>query len=397
MNNLTRTIVLILVVAAIGGAIYYLQSMNVHPVSVVPAGGDVAVPTNEIATTTADGTATTTTVLASSSSVVHSANYALNKTLFPAAKELVSPDGYINTGGKPITIGQQIGKKVVLVDFWTYSCINCQRTIPYLEAWYQKYSGSGLVIIGVHTPEFGFEKVLANVQAGVTKFGITYPVALDSNYNTWNAYSNNYWPAEYLIDMDGLVREHNIGEGNYAETEQNIQKLLMERSQALGLPTSSVPTGLVNINSVIQANSPESYFDASRNDYLANGTKHTSGSQVFTAPTGNPAANSFYLNGTWNVGNESAVNTTDGATITYTYDAKEVYFVASANPGVTISIMRDGKPLTTDRGADVDASGTVHIGGPRLYKLISQPTEAQHTMTITVHGTGLNAFTFTFG
>jgi thiol-disulfide isomerase/thioredoxin len=397
MNNLTRTIILIVAVAAIGGAITFLESMNVHHVSVVPAGGDVAVPTTEIATTTASGQTIIATSTTPASAIMHSAEYALNKTQYPAAKELVSPDGYINTGGQPITIGGLLGKKVILVDFWTYSCINCQRTIPYLKAWYKKYQGSGLVVIGVHTPEFGFEKILSNVQAAVTKFGITYPVALDSNYYTWDAYGNNYWPEEYLIDIDGLVREHNIGEGNYVETEQNIQELLKERAQTLGLPTSTIPTGLVNISEAIETNSPESYFDWSRNEYLGNGTPQQAGVQTFTAPAGNPPLNSYYLGGTWNIGDESAVNTTDGATITYTYDAKDVYMVASASPGVTISITRDGKPLTSDQGADVDANGNASIGASRLYDLIAQPSEEEHTITITVHGTGLNAFTLDFG
>jgi thiol-disulfide isomerase/thioredoxin len=371
-----RILLLIVVLAAIVGAIIYLQSMNVSHQATVSAGNDLAV--------------------ASSTTTPHSVNYEINKQQYPPAKELVSPDGYINTGGQPITIGSLVGKDVILVDFWTYSCINCQRTIPYLEGWYQKYKDYGFIVIGVHTPEFDFEKILANVQAGVTKFGITYPVVLDSHYNTWDAYGNNYWPEEYLIDIDGLVREHNIGEGNYAETEQNIQELLKERDQALGI-TQTIPTGTLDITQSVETNSPETYFDAERNQYLGNGKQGVEGVQTFTLPSGTPPLNTLYLGGTWNIAAQSGVNTKDGDEFEFTYDAKDVYFVASANPGVTITVLRDGQPLTTDKGADVDANSQVQIGQARLYTLIQQPDAEQHTLTVIVHGTGLNAFTLTFG
>jgi thiol-disulfide isomerase/thioredoxin len=403
MNALTRYSILAVVVVAIGGTIFYLQSQNARPTSGVAVGNDYAVATAATSTSGEASSTVSTALPATAASlpttidgVPHSPNYAVDKTKYPQAKELVNPDGYINTGGKPITIGSLIGKKVILVDFWTYSCINCQRTIPYLEGWYQKYGNDGFVVIGVHTPEFAFEKILANVQAAVTKFGITYPVALDSNYYTWDAYGNNYWPEEYLIDIDGLVREHNIGEGNYVETEQNIQELLKERNEALGLNTP-IPTGTLNITQSIDTSSPETYFDWSRNQYLGNGTQQKSGVQTFTEPSGNPPLNTLDLGGTWNIGDESAVNTTDGAEIEYTYDAKDVYFVASASPGVTITVLRDGKPLGAEAGTDVNAQSEVNIGAPRLYDLISESSQSQHTMTIMVHGTGLNAFTFTFG
>jgi thiol-disulfide isomerase/thioredoxin len=350
-----------------------------------------------IATTTATGEATTTPV--PTSQQVHSAEYAADVGKYPPAKELVAPDGYINTPNNdaPITIGQYIGKDVILVDFWTYSCINCQRTIPYLEAWYQKYQGDGFVIIGVHTPEFAFEKILSNVQAAVTKFGITYPVVLDSNYNTWDAYGNEYWPEEYLIDIDGLVREHNIGEGNYAETEQNIQELLKERDQALGIK-QTIPTGLVNINEAIEANSPETYFDADRNQYLGNGKQGVEGPQTLTLPTGTPPLNTLELGGTWNISSESAINTKDGDSFEFTYDAKDVYFVTSASPGVTITVLEDGQPLTAaNKGTDVDANSQVQVGQARLYTLIQHQSAETHTITVIVHGTGLNAFTLDFG
>jgi thiol-disulfide isomerase/thioredoxin len=155
----------------------------------------------------------------------------IDKSQFKLAPELTKIPGFINS--EPITLADLRGK-VVLVDFWTYSCINCIRTIPYLNAWYEKYSDNGLVIVGVHTPEFEFEKDYNNVRAAVEKFGIRYPIAQDNEKETWKAYENRYWPRKYLIDPDGYIRYDHIGEGAYAETEKVIQSLLAERTEHIG-------------------------------------------------------------------------------------------------------------------------------------------------------------------
>jgi len=370
MKDKKRISILIVVLILVVGAISYLESMK--------AGSGAGGPTID----------------ANASSTVHSANYAINKLQYPAAKELVSPDGYINTGGVSTTLASLIGKKVILLDFWTYSCINCQRTIPYLNAWYQKYKDSGLVIIGVHTPEFDFEKNYNNVSAAVKQFGIQYPVVMDSNYLTWNAYGNEYWPEEYLIDIDGLVRENNIGEGNYQQTETTIQKLLAERNQALG-STSTIPTGFVSATQADNANSPETYFDWQRNQYLGNGSQGVAGEQTFTRPsTINP--NTLYLVGNWNIEDQFAENGEADDRIIYKYNAQNVYFVASSLPGVTLTVLRDGIPVTTERGADVSASSTVTIQAPRLYKLIQESQAGTHTLELIIHGPKLDAYTFTF-
>jgi thiol-disulfide isomerase/thioredoxin len=150
--------------------------------------------------------------------------------IYKAAKEITSPDGFINTESQSITIGEFVGKKVVLIDFWTYSCINCQRTLPYLNKWYEKYKNEGLEIIGIHTPEFEFEKKYDNVKKATEKFGIKFPVVLDNDFSTWRAYQNNYWPRKYLIDIDGYIIYDHIGEGAYEETEQKIKAALSERA-----------------------------------------------------------------------------------------------------------------------------------------------------------------------
>jgi thiol-disulfide isomerase/thioredoxin len=150
---------------------------------------------------------------------------------FPRAAEITNPTGFVNTDG--ISIGENLGKRVVLVEFWTYSCYNCQNAQPYINSWHEEYADDGLLVIGVHRPEFEFEKDPANVERAVGEAGIEYPVVLDNNSATWNAYDNRYWPARYLIDADGFIRYQHFGEGAYDENEQEIQKLLAERNEIL--------------------------------------------------------------------------------------------------------------------------------------------------------------------
>jgi len=187
------------------------------------------------------------------------------------AKELTQIAGYINTPDT-ITITNLIGKKVILIDFWTYSCINCQRTLPFITSWYEKYKDQGLEVIGVHTPEFKFEQEIENVRQAVTRFGVTYPVVLDNDYATWHAYNNRYWPRKYIIDIDGFIVYDHIGEGAYSETEKIIQKLLEERKKVLGANVNiasdiSRPDNVERVSG-LEPRSPEIYFGAWRNDRL---------------------------------------------------------------------------------------------------------------------------------
>ncbi len=316
--------------------------------------------------------------------------------MYKPAIELVSPDGYINTGGKPIRVADLVGKKVILLDIWTYSCINCQRTLPYLKDWYSKYEDDGLEIIGIHTPEFAFEKVQANVEQAVQDFGIRYPVILDNEYQTWTAYGNQYWPRKYLIDIDGYIVYDHIGEGGYAETEAQIQRALHERAVRLGMEVEEMPAPTAEEEERI-VRSPEVYFGAWRNEYLGNGDQGTEGVQQFTLPD-TARANTLYLGGTWNLEHEYASNLSAGAKIRFLYGAKDVYFVASADAPVKLRITRDGgESLGADRGADVSADGTVTVQDERLYKLIEGDGYGEHTIEIEVLTPGLKAYTFTFG
>jgi len=321
------------------------------------------------------------------------------KTLkYQKAPELVSPDGYVNTGGQPITIGQFKGKNVVLIDFWDYSCINCQRTIPYLNAWYKKYKDQGLVIIGVHTPEFAFEQVQSNVENATKRFGMTYPVVLDNKYQTWNAFQNQYWPREYVVDIDGFIVHDHAGEGEYDQTEKAIQAALAERASRLGTTTiglnSTVAMPAPDLSGI---NSPETYFGSNRNEYLGNGRPGQSGSQEFTIPAV-IETNTLYLGGTWNIKPEYA-EASAGASVEFQYNSRDVYIVAT-NPGAatTIKVFRDGTAVGTFGGTDVNqATSEVTVNGDRLYKLIHDPVPGVHTIKIEVEKGTLDAYTFTFG
>jgi len=315
----------------------------------------------------------------------------ITMTQGPVAPEIVDPSGFINTDGKPITIGQFKGNKVVLLDVWTYSCINCQRTIPYVEAWYQKYKDAGLEVIGLHTPEFAFEKVQSNVEAAVKKDDIQYPVVMDNDYATWNAYGNQYWPRKYLIGGNGEIVYNHIGEGNYQETELAIQKALQELKQETG-SNVTIPTGFVDPANAVAVTgnigSEETYFGAERNVFLANGSQSMTGSQTLTLPNESSMDQSaLYLGGTWNFSTDHATNV-GPAKIIYKYSAKNVYMVASSDNanGADITVYVDGVKQNTQ-----------NIKADQLYTLVSGTDYGDHTLEIDIPASGLNAYTFTFG
>ena len=311
--------------------------------------------------------------------------------IYPKAPELVNPSGFVNTEGKPITLAQYKGKKVVLIDVWTYSCINCQRTLPYVKAWYDKYKDQGLEIVGLHTPEFSFEKVQKNVEDAVKRDGITYPVVLDNNYATWNAYGNQYWPRKYLIDTDGFIIYDHIGEGNYDETEKAIQKALKDRADILGAPmtisaTTAKPEDAVALD-VNKVGSPETYFGASRNVYLANGTVGKTGEQTMTLPSLDKALmNTLYLGGTWNFQSEYTEGKSLDTSVLYKYNSKNVYMVMSAPVATDMEVWVDGKKAST-----------ITVKDEKLYTLVEGADYGVHTLLLKVHNAGLKAFTFTFG
>jgi len=318
---------------------------------------------------------------------------------YDTAKEIVNPSGFLNV--EPgFNLQNVIGKKVILADFWTYSCINCQRTLPYLNAWYEKYKDQGLEIVGIHTPEFEFEKKYENVRQAIEKYGIKYPVVQDNDYSTWQAYGNRYWPRKYLIDIDGFIVYDHIGEGGYEETEKKIQELLQERKTAFN-ESFEVGSDVVNpedAESVIagQARTPEIYFGFTRNELLGNGLRGKAGEQNFSAPK-TLIKNQFYLQGPWDIREEYAENKTGSAEIILSYKAQKVFMVASSESGVRVRILLDGKEIGDDSGRDVGADGTLVINEEGLYRLVESGEYGSHELTIIIEAPGLEAFTFTFG
>ncbi len=393
----TKKIWLVIVIILIIGGVWYLESVKVHPSSSGQPVQALNVGATSSTTPGSGNAVLSTSTLQTSLVEIAAADKAAGDQ---PAVEIVDPTGFINTSST-FTLSSLIGKKVVLLDFWTYSCINCVRTIPYLNAWYQKYKDYGLEIVGIHTPEFDFEKELSNVQNAVQEYGIHYPVILDSNYGTWDAYNNLYWPNKYLIDMAGYIVHNQVGEGSYAESEAEIQKELQQRATILGLDPNSIPTGTVNVAAanLNEINSPETYFGAERNSLLANGTYLVNGTQTLTTPAVasiNP--NSLYLGGAWDFEDQYATNLSAGATITYEYDAGKVYMVAAgAANGTVVDVMQDGQPIGAAAGSDVQ-NGKMTVSGNRLYNIVNNPDGGgEHTLELKVETPGLQAFTFTFG
>jgi cytochrome c biogenesis protein CcdA/thiol-disulfide isomerase/thioredoxin len=319
----------------------------------------------------------------------------------PVLDGLSGATAWINS---PPLSAQQLKGKVVLVDFWTYSCINCLRTLPYIKAWAAKYKDSGLVVIGVHTPEFPFEKDLANVQKAVRDLGITYPVALDNNSAIWNAFNNEYWPAHYFIDATGKVRYHHFGEGDYDQSERWIQDLLKERDAQQALPGGVVSVegqGAEAASEVSEVESPETYVGYDR----AKGFASPEGMdldtpRIYSTPS-HLELNQWALAGKWTDQGQIAVLNSAGGGIRYRFHARDLHLVlgpsADGKP-VHFRISIDGHAPGQDHGVDTNSNGDGTVTENRLYQLVRQKGAiTDHTFTIEFLSPGVQAFAFTFG
>jgi cytochrome c biogenesis protein CcdA/thiol-disulfide isomerase/thioredoxin len=283
---------------------------------------------------------------------------------------------WLNTpGGKPVSLASLKGK-VVLVDFWAYSCINCQRELPHVEAWARAYASDGLEVVGVHTPEYAFEHVPSNVAAGVRRLGLTFPVALDNSYGTWNAYDNQSWPAGYLIDASGQIRHISIGEGDYSGEEQLIRQLLGAAHPGIALPRA---TDVPDTTPDDSAQTPEAYLGAERQQGYHGSTPYATGQ--FTAPATLPA-NSFALAGAWTIGQES-ITAGKGAGITLAFHASKVYLDVGGTGTLTVSADGTSKVIRVS-------------GAPDIYTVATEQPAGDGTVTIRL-SPGLQAYSFTFG
>jgi thiol-disulfide isomerase/thioredoxin len=308
--------------------------------------------------------------------------------------------GWINSA--PLK-AKQLKGKVVLIDFWDYSCINCIRAIPYIRAWADKYKDSGLVVIGVHTPEFDVEKQMANVQKAVRKFDITYPVAVDSDYAIWKAFHNEYWPAHYFIDVKGKVRFEHFGEGEYEQSEKWIQELLKE-ANAKPMTEGAVSVhgeGVMAASDAKEVRSPETYIGYARAaHFMSPGGFKEDAEKTYALPD-QLSPNSWALSGSWIDHRQVAVLQTQGGRIAFRFYARDLHLVLGPSEDgkpIHFHVTIDGHPPGENHGVDTDNDGNGVVTDHRLYQLIRQQGAISgHVFAIEFDDPGVQAFSFTFG
>lgn len=306
------------------------------------------------------------------------------------APDFVGITRWLNTD-KPLNL-QDLKGRVVLVDFWTYTCINCIRTLPHVTSWYDKYNKDGFVVIGVHTPEFQFEHETSNVEQALKLYNIHYPIAQDNDYATWQNYNNEYWPAEYLIDAKGIIRRAHFGEGEYDKMELAIQTLLKESGKTITAHLDTMPDTTPK-----DRISPETYLNSQRMEFYYPTGNTGNVNKNFTVD--NPTLNSFSLGGNWTISSENAV-AGENAVLVYNFTADKVFLVLrppTTGKG-TIKVLLDGKVVTSENaGADVQ-SGIVTVDTDRLYNLIDLKNKpGQHVLRLEFNTQSISAFAFTFG
>jgi cytochrome c biogenesis protein CcdA/thiol-disulfide isomerase/thioredoxin len=359
----------------------HLHEISGHQPKFAPANGSSACGGSGSSVKAAPANASQATLLAAAGGL---------KKLGPAPEFNETQDWFNTPEQKPLSLSSLRGR-VVLVDFWTYTCINCIRTLPYLKAWDATYRHDGLTIVGVETPEFAFEHDASNVSNAIKQFGLKYPVVQDNKMGTWNAYGNEYWPADYLIDAKGQVRYATFGEGDYDKTETAIRALLAEKGSQIG--GKSHPTDVVVPS---EQATPETYLGTARADGWIdeprNGT-HDYG----VAPTGSLSLNDFAFSGTWNIASQPAT-AVSSAGVDVEFEAKNVYLVLSSAGGTPrpVQVLLDGKPISARAaGADVHG-GVVTVRGQRLYTLVSLPRDERHRLSLRF-APGVSGYAFTFG
>jgi cytochrome c biogenesis protein CcdA/thiol-disulfide isomerase/thioredoxin len=342
-----------------------------------------------------------------SGSMMRAADHGVaNAAPLPVEGQLPSLNGAVQWLNSPPLTTQDLRGKVVLVDFWTYSCINCLRSLPYVKAWAQKYKDQGLVVIGVHAPEFAFERNIDNVKKATHDLGVDYPVAIDNNYAIWRALNNQYWPAHYFVDAKGQIRYHHFGEGDYAESEKVIQQLLAEAGHAdaskvaLGISTTSAQ-GVQAAADNADMQSPETYIGYQRAENFASpGGAAPDKVHTYAAPS-QPGVNDWGLAGSWKIGAEHANLAAASGRIVYRFHARDLHLVLGpGNDGkpVRFRVSVDGNAPGAAHGTDVAADGSGVVTEQRLYQLVRQTGDvADHTFSIEFLDPGVQAYAFTFG
>jgi thiol-disulfide isomerase/thioredoxin len=337
-------------------------------------------------------------------------NRLFRATMHPAAAQLPiegrmpSLDGATGWLNSPPLTAAGLRGKVVLVDFWTYTCINWLRTLPYLRAWAERYQDHGLVVIGVHTPEFDFEHDLDNVRREAKRLRVAYPIAVDSDYAIWDAFDNHYWPALYVVDAQGQIRHHRFGEGDYDQSEMVLQRLLTEAGSVGDIGQGLVavdPGGVEAAADWDSLRSPENYLGAARTENFASGNGAVLGTgQVYAVPA-RLRLNHWALSGDWTVNPQAIVGNQAEGRLVYRFHARDLHLVmapAVRGTPVRFRVRIDSEPPGAAHGADVDDQGDGTLTDPRLYQLIRQPGPVtERTFEITFLDPGVQAYSFTFG
>jgi cytochrome c biogenesis protein CcdA/thiol-disulfide isomerase/thioredoxin len=357
------------------------------PPSVVMSGGDAM---------------TGGAMMSGNPAVMKAKSVAANDHELPVEGTLPSLAGAVEWLNSPPLTADSLKGKVVLIDFWTYSCINCLRTIPYVRAWAEKYKDQGLVVIGVHTPEFAFEKSVANVKKALSDLKISYPVAVDNDYGIWRAFDNHYWPAHYFIDAEGRIRYHHFGEGDYEGSERVIRELLAEAGHKVdaAAPTNVSATGTEAASDESSVKSPETYVGYARaENFISPGGLVQDAPHVYSPAA--PGLNEWSLKGDWTVSGEQArLNAKDG-TIAYRFHARDLHLVlgtGDAGTPVRFRVTVDGQKPGDNHGMDTNADGEGTVTGQRLYQLVRQSGPvADRTFEIEFLDPGVQAYAFTFG
>ena len=310
------------------------------------------------------------------------------------APDFVDAGEWFNTDGEELSIPELTGEgRVVLIDFWTYTCINCIRTFPYLRAWDRAYRGDGLTIVGVHAPEFAFEREASNVGEAIDEFQITYPVVQDNEFGTWTAYANRYWPAKYLIDADGRVRYAHFGEGEYETTERAIRSLLAEAGEdSLGREAREPDAEVADRG----LGTPETYLGAARARGFVSGTIVPGAQRFDPIPAAELPPNGFAYGGRWRIDEESATAVA-GATLNLRFHARRAFLVlAPARGSGRVRVELDGRPIPRRLAGEDVSRGAVRVTEQRLHRLVDLPEAGDHTLTLRFDA-GVSGYAFTFG
>jgi thiol-disulfide isomerase/thioredoxin len=317
----------------------------------------------------------------------------INETIFAPA---LDRGEWIQHG--PVNLKELRGNSIVLLDFWDYTCVNCLHTLPYVAQWHKRYANYGLVVVGVHAPEFSFARDRANVLAAVKQFALDYPVVLDNGYTIWRAYSNRYWPAKYLVDSQGRLRYYHFGEGLYQETESQIQKLLREINPALELPPPTEPVcDRDRPGAVCYRVTPELYLGHARGQF-GNPAGITPDRAANYVDPGRHAEGAAYLGGHWTVGQESSRSESPGAGLSLRYTAMDVNLVLAPPGGASVRleiVLGDGQHAGTDVKVE-NGRNFITVDRARMYNLVANESVMPGSLHLQALDAGVSAFAFTF-